>query len=156
MNNPGLTDGAADALRERALEYPETEEHFPWGERAIKVKGKVFLFLRADKTGLGLSLKLPLSGPDALREDFAEPTGYGLGKSGWVSFRFAPTVTPPTARLLAWLDESFRAVAPKTLVASLAPAREGAPKKRAAAKKAPAKKAATKAKRTAAKKAPSR
>jgi predicted DNA-binding protein (MmcQ/YjbR family) len=137
---PRKTDKTAEALRERALEYPETEEHFPWGERAIKVKGKVFLFLRADKTGLGLSLKLPLSGPDALREDFAEPTGYGLGKSGWVSFRFAPTVTPPTARLLAWLDESFRAVAPKTLVASLLPAK-APPPKRAAAKKAPAKKA---------------
>lgn len=151
MAAPRKTDGAADALRERALAYPETEEHFPWGERAIKVKGKVFLFLRADKTGLGLSLKLPVSGAAALREDYAEPTGYGLGKSGWVSFRFAPTVTPPTARLLAWLDESFRAVAPKTVVA-LGPA-STPPKKRAAAKKAPAKKAPTNAKRTAAKKA---
>jgi hypothetical protein len=31
------------ALRDYALGFPEATEDFPWGERAIKVKGKVFL-----------------------------------------------------------------------------------------------------------------
>jgi hypothetical protein len=35
------------ALRDCALGFPEAVEEFPWGERAIKVKGKVFLFIRA-------------------------------------------------------------------------------------------------------------
>src|ERR1700704_356739 len=35
-------------LREHAMAKPEATEHFPWGERAIKVNGKVFLFMRAD------------------------------------------------------------------------------------------------------------
>ena len=34
------------ARRDRAMSYPQTEEAFPWGERAIKVKGKTFLFMR--------------------------------------------------------------------------------------------------------------
>ena len=36
-------------LRDHALSYPETYEEFPWGERAIKVKGKVFVFMGAAK-----------------------------------------------------------------------------------------------------------
>ena len=36
---------AESALRRAALAYPETTEDFPWGHRALKVKGKVFLFL---------------------------------------------------------------------------------------------------------------
>ena len=37
-----------EELRKKALSYPGTDEHHPWGETAIKVKGKVFLFMRAD------------------------------------------------------------------------------------------------------------
>jgi hypothetical protein len=60
----------------------------------------------------------------ALMFAFAQPTGYGLGKSGWVSARFGATDEPPTGLLLAWLDESFRAVAPKRLVKALDAAKE--------------------------------
>ena len=31
----------------------------------------------------------------ALDHDFAEPTGYGLGKSGWVTARFGVDEKPP-------------------------------------------------------------
>ena len=109
------------ALREIAIAYPEAHEDFPWGERAIKVRGKVFLFLSASGEGISLSTKLPQSGKAALLLPFAEPTHYGLGKSGWVSASFGPTQKPPIAILRAWIDESYRAVAPKKLVASLAP-----------------------------------
>jgi predicted DNA-binding protein (MmcQ/YjbR family) len=50
---------------------------------------------------------------------FAEPTPYGLGKSGWVTATFEPSAKPPVAFLKAWIDESYRAVAPKTLVKKL-------------------------------------
>ena len=33
---------AYQRLRELALFYPETHEEFPWGECAIKVRGKSF------------------------------------------------------------------------------------------------------------------
>jgi len=77
------------ALRSHALTYPDTKEDFPWGETAIKINGKVFLFMYLAKDALNLSVKLPVSGKVALALPFATPTGYGLGKSGWVTARFA-------------------------------------------------------------------
>jgi len=113
---------AAAALRAFALGFPGAREEFPWGERVVKVGKKVFVFMgMADGDGLGLSVKLPASGPMALLLPFATPTGYGLGKSGWVSARFAPSDNPPLALLREWIDESYRAVAPKTVVAKLPP-----------------------------------
>jgi len=96
---------------------PEATEHFPWGERAIKVKGKVFLFMRADAQQLSLSTKLPQSGSVALLLPFATPTGYGLGKAGWVSAAFGPADQLPVDMLCSWIDESYQAVAPVKLAA---------------------------------------
>ncbi|OJT16723.1 DifB protein [Archangium sp. Cb G35] len=160
------------ALRETGMGYPEVTEEFPWGHRTLKVKGKAFVFLTLTGEGLSMSVKLPQSNGAALMLPFVQPTGYGLGKSGWVSANFGARDTPPLDMLRKWLDESYRAVAPKKLVAQMdsgagAPRAEAAPAKArksapAAAKKAPAKKAAVKkapakkapAKKTAAKKAP--
>jgi predicted DNA-binding protein (MmcQ/YjbR family) len=108
------------ALRDFALRYPEAHEDFPWGERVVKVKGKVFLFLGGKDEDLSLSVKLPSSGLIALGLPFASPTGYGLARSGWVTARFGPKEKPPLEVLRAWIDESYRAVAPKKLVAALA------------------------------------
>ncbi len=110
---------ACDALAAVCLGYPEAHEDNPWGERAFKVKGKVFVFASATATGLSCTVKLPVSHAEALDEPFASRTGYGLGKHGWVSARFAPGDTIPFATLRAWIDESFRAVAPKKLVKQL-------------------------------------
>jgi len=107
-------------LRDIALAYPGAREEFPWGERVVKVGKKVFVFMgMPDGGGLGLSVKLPNSGTMALMFPFATPTGYGLGKSGWVSARFEAGEAPPVELLRAWIDESYRAVAPKTMVARL-------------------------------------
>ena len=111
--------GKAAVLRDFALAYPGAHEEFPWGERVVKVKGKVFVFLGRDEGGLGLSVKLPRSGLLALGMPFASPTGYGLGKAGWVSVQFGPKDKLPMDVLKAWIDESYRAVAPKTLVKTL-------------------------------------
>jgi predicted DNA-binding protein (MmcQ/YjbR family) len=100
------------------MAFPEAQEEFPWGHRAIKVRKKIYLILNADEEGLSLSMKLPDSGVAALMFPFAEPTGYGLGKSGWVTARFGPKDRPPLDLLKAWIDESWRAIAPKKLVAA--------------------------------------
>jgi predicted DNA-binding protein (MmcQ/YjbR family) len=115
------TSASAEAvLRAHALSYPEAREEFPWGERVVKVRGKVFVFLgRPEGGGLGLSVKLPGSATLALDLPFAAPTAYGLGKSGWVTARFSPGARPPVGLLKQWIDESYRAVAPKRLVARL-------------------------------------
>jgi predicted DNA-binding protein (MmcQ/YjbR family) len=115
---------AEAALRQAALAYPEAYEEFPWGHTAIKVKGKIFLILGGTEEFLSLSVKLPISGPTELSLPFASPTGYGLGKSGWVTARFDKGDDIPVSLLQGWIDESYRAIAPKKLVAQL-PALEG-------------------------------
>lgn len=126
---------AEDAIADRAASYPEVTEDNPWGHRAFKVRGKTFLFLGADRETLSLSVKLPASGGAALELPFTEPTHYGLGKSGWVTARFSVGADIPLSLIEKWLDESFRAIAPKRLVASLheaeAPSASKAPAKRA-------------------------
>jgi predicted DNA-binding protein (MmcQ/YjbR family) len=106
-------------LRARALAYPETTEDFPWGERAIKVRGKAFLFLRAEGSTVSFSVKLPRTAADALELPYVQPTHYGLGKHGWVTATVDATREAPLAAFEGWLDESYRAVAPKRLVAEL-------------------------------------
>jgi predicted DNA-binding protein (MmcQ/YjbR family) len=129
------TEKQVARLRARALAYPETHEDFPWGHSAFKVRGKAFAFVHADGEGFSISVKLPDSNALALELPFAEPTGYGLGKSGWVSARFAANQAAPLTVLESWLEESYTAVAPKRLVKALASAPAKAPRK--AARKAP-------------------
>jgi len=126
------------ALRDFALGYPEATEDFPWGERVVKVRGKVFAFLGTPGAGLHMSVKLPESATLALGLPFAEPTGYGLGRSGWVTVTFGPKARPPVALLKQWIDESYRAVAPRALVSRLTTdvARPGVRPKRRPSRKA--------------------
>ena len=107
------------AMRERALSYPQVEEAHPWGELAVKVKGKTFLFMRLSDAELSYSVKLPRTGVQALALPFVKPTEYGLGKHGWVTVRIAKTSKELSSQCLAWIDESYRAVAPKKVVDSL-------------------------------------
>jgi predicted DNA-binding protein (MmcQ/YjbR family) len=111
------------SLRELALTYPGAHEDFPWGESVIKVQGKVFVFLGVEKdAGASFCVKLPHSGDIALSLPFFKPAGYGLGKSGWVQAKLADDDALPPDLLSEWLDESYRAVAPKKLSATLKPA----------------------------------
>jgi predicted DNA-binding protein (MmcQ/YjbR family) len=113
------THEAEAKLREFGMSFPEATEEFPWGHRALKVKGKTFVFLALEEDVLSLSMKLPASGVAALILPFASPTGYGLGKSGWVTARFAPGEEIPLELLEEWIDESYRAIAPKKLAARI-------------------------------------
>lgn len=112
---------AERAVATLAAAYPGVTEDRPWGHRAFKVNKKTFLFLGSDHTGLGLSVKLPESGVMALEFPFTEPTHYGLGKSGWVTAHFETGRAVPLPLIREWLDESYRAIAPKKLAAAMAP-----------------------------------
>ncbi len=119
-------------LRAWALAYPGATEEFPWGERAFKIAGKVFLFLGRTGEAASFSVKLPRSAAEALELGFVEPTHYGLGKHGWVTATVDTGREAPLDLFQAWLDESFRAVAPKKVVAQL----DGAPPVAVKAKRA--------------------
>ncbi|WP_438021846.1 MmcQ/YjbR family DNA-binding protein [Sorangium sp. So ce233] len=131
-------------LRDAVLAYPEAVEEFPWGDRVAKVRGKIFVFLNTHEGKLTVTAKLPESGEAALMLPFAEPTGYNLGKSGWVTARFGPKDKVPEAMLLEWIEESYRAVAPKRALQSLDGAGAGAGKKGAAKAAAAGKRGASK------------
>jgi predicted DNA-binding protein (MmcQ/YjbR family) len=121
--SPPLKHADGKALRKAALAYPNTVEDFPWGHIAMKVAGKkAFVFMGGTEDGgFSCSLKLPFRNEEALKIKGAEPTGYGMAKSGWVTFNFGPKANPPMAILIDYLDESWRAVAPKKLSATHAP-----------------------------------
>lgn len=117
---PSLED-LASRLRAYALSLPEAWEDHPWGESVAKVGKKVFAFLGRPGDGTyGFSVKLPQSADGVLHLPFTQPTGYGLGKSGWVSVTLtAGDDVPPLEMLCTWIDESYRAIAPKKLVKQL-------------------------------------
>lgn len=87
----------------------------------LAVNDKTFAYLSVEGDPFSISCKLPRSAGTALMLPFVKPTGYGLGKSGWVSAELAPGETPPVDLFEAWIDESYRAQAPKRLVAQLPP-----------------------------------
>jgi predicted DNA-binding protein (MmcQ/YjbR family) len=68
-----------------------------------------------------LTVKLGALSDEALQLPFTEPTGYGLGKSGWVTARFSPGEQPPVGILCDWIDESYALVAPRKRLANRSP-----------------------------------
>jgi predicted DNA-binding protein (MmcQ/YjbR family) len=106
-----------DKLRSFALSLPEALEDHPWGEDVVKVRGKIFVFL-GSASSRRMTVKLEESHSHALSIDGAAPTGYGLGTSGWVTVPLrADGIT--IALLRDWVEESYRIVAPKRLLAEI-------------------------------------
>ncbi len=108
-----------EALRGYGLTLPEASEDFPWGHSALKVRGKTFCWLDKSESELSLTVKLPVSREFAAMLDFAEPAGYGLGRSGWITARFGADAEPDLYLLRRWIAESYRAVAPRKLGAKV-------------------------------------
>jgi predicted DNA-binding protein (MmcQ/YjbR family) len=114
------SDAVLKELRAFGLAYPGAHTKSPWpGHLDLAVNDKTFAYLSLEGQPLGISCKLPRSATAALMLPFVKPTGYGLGKSGWVSASFADGQPIPVDMLKAWIDESYRAQAPKKLVAQL-------------------------------------
>ena len=86
------------------------------GEPTFRVRGKNFVF--TDQAASGLSVKLPKDEAAALvaTDPLAEPTGYGLGRHGWVSVTIGDGA--PAERWVEveeWVRTSYTLVAPKKL-----------------------------------------
>jgi predicted DNA-binding protein (MmcQ/YjbR family) len=110
--------GAREKVLAFALSLPGTAADRPWEEDdVVKVNGKIFAFL-GPASSRRISVKLEESHEHALAIEGAAPTGYGLGKAGWVTVPLrAPGVSIGVLR--DWVEESYRIVAPKRLVAEL-------------------------------------
>ncbi len=116
---------ARKAAIELALSFPEAWQDEPWEDDVvIKVRKKIFLFAGSeaddDRWPIGIGVKLPISKDEALALPGVTPSGYGLGKWGWVSIPLDQGLLDPEL-IRDWIEESYRAIAPKTLAAKLAP-----------------------------------
>lgn len=106
-------------LRDFALTLPGAWEDHPWGEIVVKIGKKIFVFFGNDEyPGVTVKLVDPLVREHALSSPDAQLAGYGLGRSGWVSISLRGKA-PPQELLIEFVEESYRAVAPKKIVAQL-------------------------------------
>jgi predicted DNA-binding protein (MmcQ/YjbR family) len=113
---------AQQKLVKYALTFPESAVDHPWGDEVVKVRGKMFAAFGGDPAGakeLSMSVKLPVSAEMALTLPWVEPTGYGLGKSGWVTARREAGKDIDLETMKGWIGQSYRAVAPKALTKTL-------------------------------------
>ncbi|HEY7847781.1 MAG TPA: MmcQ/YjbR family DNA-binding protein [Candidatus Limnocylindria bacterium] len=109
-----------EEIRAFAFGLPEAWEDHPWGESVAKVGKKVFVFFGEEQPADGalrFTVKLPDSHDEALSLSFTQTPGYGLDRGHWVTVT-APPDAPPEM-LTAWVEESYRAVAPRALVKAM-------------------------------------
>ena len=117
----GRTNSLVAELRAFGLAFPGAHSKAPWPEHDdLAVNDKTFAYLpAAGAERFSLSVKLPYTSEVALELPFAKPTAYGLGRSGWVSFNPDDSEIPAIDQLKEWIEESYRAQAPKRLVKAL-------------------------------------
>src|SRR5512135_2236418 len=114
------SDAVLKELRAFGLAYPGAHTKSPWpGHLDLAVNDKTFAYLSLEGEPFKISCKLRDSNALALSLPFTEPTAYALGRSGWVTARLPEGELPPAELFKSWIDESYRAQAPKKLVAAL-------------------------------------
>jgi hypothetical protein len=110
---------STEAIRALAMKFPGVSEGISCNKCAFKAGGKAFLFMGMDGDSWNLMLKLKDSLPEATRLAANEPNRYGVGGHSWVSLTFAHGESPPGGLLERWMEESFRLLVPKKIVALL-------------------------------------
>jgi predicted DNA-binding protein (MmcQ/YjbR family) len=86
------------------------------GEPTFRVRGKNFVF--TDQGAHGLSVKLSKEEAEAVvaTDSRAKPTGYGLGRHGWVSVEVGDAADDARwQQVEEWVRISYALVAPKSL-----------------------------------------
>jgi len=111
-----MTHPLSGPTRAFAAGLPGAWEDHPWGETVYKVGKKVFVFFGVGDEG-HLTVKLRDRHDEAMAFDWVKPSGYGLDRGGWVSCSLPPDA--PLEMVVSWIEESYRIVAPKKLVAAL-------------------------------------
>jgi predicted DNA-binding protein (MmcQ/YjbR family) len=104
-----------EAIVERLPEAVRVDIEAWDGEPTFRVRGKNFVF--TDREASGISVKLPKEEAAAVvaTDRLAEPTGYGLGRHGWVSVRIGRATAARWQQVEEWVRTSYTLVAPKTL-----------------------------------------
>jgi predicted DNA-binding protein (MmcQ/YjbR family) len=109
----------AQALRRFALRYPEAQEGVSCSKSAFRAGDKAFLFVAMEDHPHTAMVKLRESQAEAATLASKEPGRYTVGAHGWVTVTFSDDEPPPLDVLERWIDESYRVVVNKRLVAML-------------------------------------
>jgi predicted DNA-binding protein (MmcQ/YjbR family) len=108
-----------DRLEEVVARLPQTErvDVEAWdGEPTFRVRGKTFIFSAPDASSISVKLSKEEAAAVVATDPSAEPTGYGLGRHGWVSVIISTTTSARRWREIEeWIRTSYTLVAPKKL-----------------------------------------
>jgi hypothetical protein len=111
-------------LRDLCLTYPQTSEEIKWENPVFLVHGRIFVLVsHVEPDRVGLWLKAG----KGVQEAFvgADPDRYFrppyLGPKGWLGAWISPECQPIWPVIEDLIDESFRLVAPKRVIALLDP-----------------------------------
>ena len=114
--NEHFTNPVTSALRDHAMTFPETSEGASCVNRAFKVRKKNFLFLGEKNDGsCKVMLKLGPSLDQAVELAGGDPR-FEVGSAGWTTVRFGASDLADAEQLKHWVGESYRLLAPKSLV----------------------------------------
>lgn len=111
-NSPAL-------LRQVATALPEVTEGITCDKAAYKAGGKAFLFVGTGDAEATIMLKLQASLPEAKKLAAVHPAIYKIGGQNWVTITLPNNERPRIDLLTRWIEESYRLLAPKRLVADL-------------------------------------
>mgnify|MGYP006424084407 FL=1 len=103
----------SQALRAHALGFPEVSEGTSCVNRAFKVRKKNFVFIGEKEASVRVMVRLSESAAAAAQMGDAR---IGIGRTGWATLNFPPDDPPDLAMMRTWIDESFRTLAPKTVL----------------------------------------
>lgn len=111
-------------LRMVALSYPQAElgvacQGTALESSTVKARDKAFLFMSGIGPSYTVRLKLCQSQTEAMQLAANEPGRYKLGTHGWTTISFSDSAPPPIELMKRWIDESYRAIADKKLLAML-------------------------------------
>jgi predicted DNA-binding protein (MmcQ/YjbR family) len=86
------------------------------GEPTFRVNGKTFIFSSSDASGISVKLPKEEAAAVVATDPNAEPTGYGLGRHGWISVSIASNTSAKRwSEIEEWIRTSYTLVAPKKL-----------------------------------------
>ena len=118
-SNKARSNKVIGSLESFALGFPGAWPDSPWGDSVVKVGTKIFVFLGDNADDSAITVKVPESREHAMSFTGAVPTGYGLGKAGWVTIPVGGLGSEDVEVLHDFVEESYRTVAPKKLIKEL-------------------------------------
>jgi predicted DNA-binding protein (MmcQ/YjbR family) len=84
-------------------------------EPTFRVRGKTFIFTDPKVRALSVKLSKEEAAAVVATDPLAEPTGYGLGRSGWISVQVGKGGRDRWALVEEWVRTSYTLVAPRSL-----------------------------------------